>query len=443
MRVRAISTIGFLIAATLIGPPLRAGADEFAVSDPDDIDPAGIVDLRSASMGHGRDTDIVATISTFGRLSPGDLDPDQAVIGFAFSTDQNFDDVEQVAFVFGRGSRFHGVMATANGTFLATFRVSHPNPKTVRLVFDRRLVDEGSYFWFAFADTEGEGRCCFDAVPNRRWVIHDYRAPAINSVTTDAVSGQTVSDSQVPVSFNVKDSGIGLAEWRVHARPTGSEAWGIADRGTRDGARTAIVPMTQGGIFDVCVAGVDFAGNVNAENLIRVKVPLDDAAPELAYGAGWSTSGAQGTDFMGTRHVTTTVGATISFFVPQGTKADLVFPGGGIDGVALVRINGVDATTINLAVGLPLPRITLPIADPFWLTQPMNEVVIEVTGGSFVVDGVLLAPEVLPELEGRCGLHATSSRERTLPQRLPRPPTVALPQAGGTEADAGGRFTKS
>jgi len=427
MRVRAICTIGFVLAASLSALPLHAGADEFAVSDPDDIDPAGIVDLRRASMGHGRGTDVEATISAFGRLTPGDLDPDEAVIGFAFSTDQNFNDVEKVAFVFGRGGQFRGVMATANGAFIDTFRVSHPNPKTFRLVFDRRLVDASAFFWFAFADTEGEGRCCFDAVPNRRWVIHDYRAPAINSVATDALSGRTVSNSQVPVSFNVQDSGIGLAEWRVHSRPTGTETWSIADRGTRDGARTAAVPMTQGGVFDVCVAGVDLAGNVNAENLIRVKVPLDDVAPELTYGADWSTSGAQGTDFMGTRHTTTTAGATISFTVPLGTKADLVFPGGSIDGTALVRINGADSTTINLAVGLPLPRITLPIADSFWLTQPMNEVVLQVTGGTFVVDGLLLAPEVLPELEGRCGLHATSSPARTLSQRLPRPPTLALP----------------
>lgn len=425
-RTRLLFATCLLIAATMIAQPFQAGADEFSFTDPDDIDPASVVDIRSASMGHGRGEQVVHTITTYGRLTPGDLDPDEAVVGIAFSIDNDFSDVEGVAFIFGRGGGFHGVLATAGGVFIANFPVSHPKPKTVRAVIDSRLIDRSSYFWFAFADTEGQGRCCFDAAPDRKWVIHDYRAPAVNGVVTDAVfSGQAISSDHVPVSFHVQDAGIGIAEWRVHSRLTATESWTIADRGTRDGDRTAIVPTTQGGVFDVCVAAVDFAGNVSAENLIRVKVPVDDTSPAFAFGAGWTSTSSEPTDFMGTRTTSSTVGSTLTFTAPAASKVDLVFPGGS-SGTAQVSVNGQPTVPLFQSNGFNEPRVTLSVTDGFWLTQPSNEVSIEVTGGTFVVDAILIVPEDLPTLEGRCGLHATRPVPLSPAGRLPAPPDLDL-----------------
>ena len=422
---RTVALTSILALAISLGPSLQvARADGVTIHDRDD-EPRHALDIEEATMGHVRSDKLEATITTFSRLSANDLDPEGRLLGFAFSTDDDASDAERFLFVFGDREGFLAVMTDEEGRHPVAVQASHPRPRTVRVQFDKRLLHFDHYLWFAFASTDVSKRCCFDAAPNRKWVIHDYGDPVVSNVSFGFAPGQTVPSTDVPVSFTVEDQYIGIAGWLVHFRETGTSQWATAAEGTGSGDRVAVVPTTEGTVMDMCIAAVDRAGNVSAENLTIVEVPMDDTSPVFTYGSGWSASTADIADFQGTRHVSTTVGASLHLSVPAGYRADLVVPG-GLDGTATFTLNGFQTGSINLGSFPSGNRHVASVLPASLMTLPTNDIEVVVTGGTFAVDGFLGVFPNYQSVDRRCGLHATSSPRSAPVTRLPRPPDQVL-----------------
>lgn len=265
-----------------------AGADDGPW--PDRGDGRGALAIERIEIGHIKSWERASYVTVvFERpVYPAELGRrDFFVLDLSGSDDGKSD----VWFYFWGGDRTwypHSYDPRTKSVGYGGFWIRRQSPRSFRIVlpyvhtYFRR--DHGGYrFRLASFSRTGAGCAsgCWDSVPNRSWLIHDWTRPWVHRWTVPEFSLTPGDEPQVPVAFRVTDSGFsGLAGWRVSKRLAGAEAWETVHEGRSTLPVQRLVPAQQGEKVQLRLEAADRVGNSVRSRIARTVVPYDDANEE-------------------------------------------------------------------------------------------------------------------------------------------------------------------
>lgn len=233
---------------------------------------------------------------------------------------------------------FPRMKATGSG---ADFRRTGP-----RTIVTEAPLAAQHYPGFAFAAGswfEGGAVCpkgCWDAAPERGWILHDFTGPRVTRFRVPERATATEGRLAIPVSWHVHDTGrSGLDEHALLWRPAGATDWIPAARTRDNGAASFELPAEEGGHVEVMVRASDRAGNVTETPVRQVTVPFDQASGSgnAAFTGAWAETTREGAYF-GTIHVSNT------------PHDELVFSGTGTE-YCIAYSTGAGFTDGTMSVG--------------------------------------------------------------------------------------------
>jgi hypothetical protein len=286
-----LAATAFLLVAGLLstGP---ASAHTFTKTDGDDS--PGKLDIRTASVAHANNKNVVYMVRTFERWTSKSLGNDSF---FIVEIDKNFDDdFEQCAFIFFAGGRLRGSLTNCRRTFIRPLSVSKPSNAVAKVTIPTSNTG-GAYRWVVFSFWSGlPARCsdvCFDAAPNRPPpILHDLTPPMV-VVSSDLLSvsdDATTPDFVFP--FSVSDVHTNVT-WSVQSRGLGETAWATVLTGSGEGDKDPAFTGVSPGQYEYRVVAIDGHGNVTNSSIRGVHVPTDVDADT---GPGTSTGGVDTVD---------------------------------------------------------------------------------------------------------------------------------------------------
>jgi hypothetical protein len=390
-----------LLVALLVAAPTASG-DDASISDGDDIGERDALDIRYVGLDHRSTRRFTYSITTYDPFTLADLDPDAGNFGIAIDTDGDLDDLERIVYVFTYRKLRGAVTNGAGRRLIARAHAERRGNRTVEVSFERRDLGSGvtSYRWFAFALTQGAGRCCFDTAPNRKWIWHDIAKPSASILGFGNEGNQSVPGTTIPVSFEVSDvGGQGQVAWSLRLREDGRGAWTEIASGTGSGLQEVPISVSDGSAWQVCAVANDDAGN-RAWETEGVSVPMDDQG--FGFTGAWNTAESDPSDFQGTRHVSSAAGDSFTFQVPAGFGAVWILPG-GYDGIGRVTVNGQDVGTVTGSQYSGF-RQFVPAFPDVYFSLPTNTVEVVVESGTLAIDGFAGSPAFAPDPANGCKL---------------------------------------
>lgn len=282
-RGAASLTLALCLLALVQAP---AGADSGPW--PDAGDGRGPLAIRRIEIGHIRSWERASTVTVvFERpVYPAELGRrDFFVLDLSGGNDDAKSDVW--FYFWGGDTRWypHSYNPRTKRVGYGGFWIRRQSPRSFRIVlpyvdsyFER---DSGGYrFRLASYSRTGPGCSsgCWDAVPNRSWLIHDWTRPWVERWSAPEFSLAGDGEPVVPVSLRVTDRGFsGLAGWKVSKRITGTDAWTVVHEGTSTRPVQRDVPAEQGQALQLRLEARDGAGNAIRPRVRRTIVPYDDA----------------------------------------------------------------------------------------------------------------------------------------------------------------------
>lgn len=291
-----------------------AGADRGPWPDPGDG--RGALAIRKIEIGHIKSWEHASTVTVvFERpVYPAELKRrDFIVLDLSGANDGKSD----VWLYFWGGDKqwyTHSYNPRTKSVGYGGFWIRRQSPRSFKIVlpyvdsyFDR---DRGGYrFRLATVSRTGAGCAsgCFDAVPNRSWLIHDWTRPWVERWRVPEFSMTPGEEPAVPVALRVTDSGFsGLAGWKVSKRVAGTDAWTQVLEGRSTLPQERLVPAQQGEKLQLRLEAGDGAGNEIKPRVRATVVPYDDANADAGatFLGLWEVQEREGA-YLGDLHVST------------------------------------------------------------------------------------------------------------------------------------------
>ncbi|HYO60979.1 MAG TPA: hypothetical protein VEU29_03675 [Actinomycetota bacterium] len=144
------------------------------------------------------------------------------------------------------------------------------------LSYDEHLAYGGHAFAIGSFSKTGCAGGCWDVVPRRGYLIHDYTAPEITSFTTP--QGYWY-EPEVPVSWRVKDRGLArIRETYLRASEAGTGKWRRVTTRRKVGRHQTTLPAVEGSHVMLQVVARDRARNVTESDFRLTRIPFDQAS---------------------------------------------------------------------------------------------------------------------------------------------------------------------
>ena len=368
----------------------------------DENDVPGSLDIRSTSVGHRFDGQVVHHIQTFGDWSLGTLGTESffVILIDNAGTHRSF---ERCAFAFRSRDRLRGVLTNCRSNFIDTLGATKVGGDGVDIKIPRARLG-GSYRWVAEAFyTSSGGPCratCVDAVPNDFPLpLHDVTDPDVK-VSAPLLPSDVGTSEDVEVEYSVSErGGAGLESWTLRRTVQDGVSSGEELQAGTSAVNSSVQmdDLVEGTTYAVQMHAVDGQENIGIDTTY-VSAPWDDASPGLSdgYSGSWSASTPAGS-FAGTMHVATAEDAVLqlTMTVPADHRVRVVWvaPGtGSWSGTLTVSGYGRNASrTVSAHTIADLPRqriIDLPL-DALSFPSPLTiEISVPSKGGAVPVDAV-------------------------------------------------------
>ncbi|MDQ3877595.1 MAG: hypothetical protein M3290_04495, partial [Actinomycetota bacterium] len=163
---------------------------------------------------------------------------------------------------------------------------------------------------------------CWDAVPDRNWLIHDWTPPFVMrwEVPTKGMgipnfSLSPAEEPGVPVTFRVIDKGFSeLRRWTLYSRLEGADEWTKAFQGDSERLVNRTVSASEGDELVMRLQAQDRAGNTVTAPVARTIVPYDDTstAGQATFFGVWNEND-EADSYRTTLHVSSTPLDSFSF----------------------------------------------------------------------------------------------------------------------------------
>ncbi|HEY7400469.1 MAG TPA: hypothetical protein VH989_06185, partial [Actinomycetota bacterium] len=229
---RRIALVLLCLAALIATPIGSATAHEDTKSDGNDT--PGLLDLKSASVGHGKG--VVHAFTTFASWKAKDLGSESFFL-VAISLDDDHD-YERCAFIF-YFHKLRGSITNCGANFLHTLHVSKTSPRSAEVVIPNAQVHKHTYWWSAISVWVGDSPCkngCGDSVPNHfPLIMHDIEKPTVSFETSDLLVSDSFTSSDFPFAMTVEDEDSGIGSWEIQTRTVGEVGWQVVATGTDSG----------------------------------------------------------------------------------------------------------------------------------------------------------------------------------------------------------------
>ncbi|HEV2754547.1 MAG TPA: hypothetical protein VG318_02065 [Actinomycetota bacterium] len=305
--------VSVAVASVLLGTTLGAApatADSWTWRDRGGG--RGPLSIQSVNAGHGRYRQPMLTITFDRALDPAAMGRrDFVVVDLELNGRGKTDLLVYFASVRGRLRTFS--YEPRWKTWGGGVPFSRPTPRTLRLGLPANYEVGGAAFAVAsYSEAAGCGEACWDVVPNRGYLVHDYTAPEFSAMVAPA---EFWFEPEVPVWWRARDRGLsGLRDTTLMVSDAGSGKWRRVATRRAPGRSRVVVPGVEGKHMMFQTIARDRAGNVTKSPFVLTRVPYDQANPEgpgTLVGA-WleeERPDAQG----GTVHVSTAPGDSLSF----------------------------------------------------------------------------------------------------------------------------------
>lgn len=360
---RRIALVVVCLAALIATPIATATAHEDTKSDGNDT--PGRLDLKSASVGHGKG--LVHTVKTFAPWKAKDLGSESFfLIAMSFDDDHDY---ERCAFIFFF-HKLRGSLTNCGANFLRTIKVTKTSPRTAEVVIPKEQVHKHTYWWSAISVWVGDSPCkngCGDSVPNHfPLIMHDIEKPTVSFETSDLLVSDSSTSSNFPFPMTVDDEHSGIGSWEVQARDTFLDDWEVVVTGTDSGDVSPIINGPEGSQREFRVVVYDQQDNKTISGHSRfVFVPFDDANPNWGGSFLGNTSVVVDAEAYGGSYTSLDDGTASFTYLATDDPSDftcrffkVIGPGSG-DWMLSVEANGVFVTTIDATTISDGPRQVL------------------------------------------------------------------------------------
>jgi hypothetical protein len=307
-------TVGLLLSASLalglVATP--AAADSWTWRDRGGD--ARVLSIRSISASHQANGP--ALTITFDRaLRPSQMGRrDFIVVDVDSDGRGKSDQWIYLVSIRGRLRRFSYNPRTDTVHPIAGYTFSRPTPRSVRLSLSD-FVSEYSVAMAVGSYTETAPGCaggCWDTVPNRGRLIHDWTAPQILAVTEPNLWNLL---DYVRFTWETRDYGLsGFKRSTLLRGEPGSGRWEPVQVRTEPGRYRLRVPVEQGANVLLRPVAQDGARNKTMGPIRRVRVPYDQSNPEGpgTFSGQWAEADEEYA-YGGTVHTSTAPAAALSF----------------------------------------------------------------------------------------------------------------------------------
>jgi hypothetical protein len=388
--VIVVSTVAVLVSLLVEAP---AAANKILRKDGNDT--KGPLDLASVRVSHAGGANVfrVTTIAPFtnkqvnGKLGFFEIDLDT-------NGDKN---PNYFVVVVRRSGKMRGWLFKGNGDLITRkLGAARLSPRSVRVTLPLAKVGDPKSYDFAAFSAFFAGPCtndqpCIDSIPNKYPLVrHDLTAPTFTwNPTPPTYSTENSAYLNFSVSFSVADDtfGSGVRDWTLQKRAVGTSTWLLQTTGTSLNPTRNVTDLAEGTSYDVRVIVRDKQGNRRISPLARTSVPYDDANLSFfTYTAGTWTDVPTTGQFRGTSTEGMT-GDVVSFDVVAGHEF-CVLGGPGSDDAAATLVVGGGAPEPIVETSGTAAREQIHCETP---PGPDVDVVLTVTAGTFVLDGVAIA----------------------------------------------------
>ena len=374
---------GIVVTVALL-TPATARASGKPVADGNDV--SGKLDIRRVTQEHAASGPVVHTITTYGRWRSRAIAARRSnFFLFEFNTagDRR---PERVALVY----RDHGVLRVAvlsrAGRFLGWGTATRPSARSISVAVPRKLLGKPfGYRWKVFSVYFASGACragCVDRAPNTGTSLHDITAPTVVFAPLTMPASTTTT-----IPFTVTDrGGAHTRKWSVEQRLAGDTTWTVIATGARGGNHRVSASASEGQTLEYRIIAQDGGENVTTSRVRPDHVPHRRWERADVIHRHWTTSAADGLDYLGTLHTTTdiTTPATMTVTFQGATVAVLAR---GSCGTGSVAIDGGSATPTTQLCGNERRAIVYR-ADS--LTPGAHTLTLTVDGGTFGFDGLVV-----------------------------------------------------
>jgi hypothetical protein len=374
-----------VFASVTILVPTAAHAYSLTKSDRNDT--RGPLDLAAVRLDR-TGSDMTFTFRTRQRFSPFFLGQ-RSYFGVAFDVDLD-GDADRCAFVYRPVRRLSGLFTNCRARLLNNPPVTRTGPRSIAIGLGVQSF-EGSLRWGAFSFYERDEPCyprgCFDSVPDRRSVYFDLEPPT--AAWTTSLSGRNSSmqlstTTSIPLDLELHDAQPGALDYTIERGL--DVGWEAIASGSGSGPLTHVLEAEEGTSYALRLRVVDHAGNEGGSSTLRLNVPYDDSNAGAVYGAGWSPIAADGHYFAGV-HASSTTGAVMTFTF---TGRTLLLMGGPGNGTAqFEEVGASTGWTVSESASTQPGEV---LAGLVWGPVATRTVRVEVTSGSFVIDGFGIEP---------------------------------------------------
>ncbi len=331
MRMNRSRYLGVLLALSCLFA-FRSPASADSGAWPDPRDGRGPLAIRKIDIGHVRWDDTTVEVTFERRVDPARLGKKDFFL-VDFDEDGDRKSEYWVYFVPGpRGNwRSFTYYPRSGGIAYGTHPFKRTSPSSIEIKSWRSYEQyrSGGYLFRVASYSKGSASCsegCWDAVPNSRWLVHDWTPPRLLRFNVPEFSLEPADPPSVPVTWRVVDKGFsGLAENTLWKRLAGSGDWVevVSKRSSR--VESTRVEAEQGQKIDLRVTARDGAGNRIPSTQVpparlQTVVPFDDSntAHAATYVGIWEEQERSEAYLEGV-HVSTT--SLDSFrFLGEGTR---------------------------------------------------------------------------------------------------------------------------
>ncbi|HEV2754546.1 MAG TPA: hypothetical protein VG318_02060 [Actinomycetota bacterium] len=239
--------------------------------------PEGFLSIESVGVGH-RGNGPTATITFDRPLRPAQMGPKDFVILDVDSDGRGkSDEWIYLVSIRGRLRRFSYNPHSETVHAVAGYTFSRPTPRSVQLSLSS-YVSEYSFAFAAGAYTETSPGCgggCWDTVPNRGRLIHDWTPPQIKAVTEPH---PWTLNTYVRFTWEALDYGLaGLKRSTLLMSEPGSGKWKVVQVRTEPGRYRLRIPVEQGANVMLRPTAIDGTMNKTLGPVRRTRVPYDQS----------------------------------------------------------------------------------------------------------------------------------------------------------------------
>ncbi len=283
-KAAALLVLSSLFALALLTAP--ATADSWTWRDKGGKGPLSIAKVQA---GHGRHGPTV-TITFDQPLNPSAMGRKDFVV---LDLETNGKGTSEAWIYFfgvrGRIRSYYYVPAIKTG-WEDGAKFTRPDARSIKVVLPPSYPDDSGHMFAVGARSQtGCSPRCWDVVPNRGYLIHDWTDPVVPKLPAPEWS----LDGQVSVEWRGSDAGFSrLRRTTLMTGPAGSGKWRPVASRSGTLKHTARVVAPAGGHMMFQVLAEDWARNSGRSSVVATRIPYDQTNPAGggAFSGAWLES---------------------------------------------------------------------------------------------------------------------------------------------------------